>query len=128
VHETLREIGVTDKPIISALNKIDRFAEHAQLEEYVRHLPEQLGEYPNTVAISAKTGEGIPALLQRVQEVLESKMVSVAVEIPYRRGDLVDLFHKRGLVQEETYSGQGTQIQGKVPAPLVPQFQKYQRL
>jgi GTP-binding protein HflX len=128
VHDTLVEIGATDKPIISVLNKIDRFAEHAHLEEYVRRLPEQLGEYPDTVAISAKTGEGLSALLERIQEVLESAMVSLSVEIPYRRGDLVDLFHKRGLVQAETHSGQGTSIQGKVPAPLVPQFQEYQRL
>ena len=122
VHDTLIEIGATDKPIISALNKIDRFAEQAHLEEYVRHLPEQLGEYPNTVPISAKTGEGIPALLQRVQEVLESEMVSLSVEIPYRRGDLVDLFHKRGLVQEETHSGQGTQSRASFLRPWCPSF------
>jgi GTP-binding protein HflX len=128
VHETLSEIGATDKPVISALNKIDRFAEQAHLEEYIQQLPEQLGEYPNTVAISAKTGEGIPALLQRVQEVLESEMVALAVNIPYRRGDLVDLFHKRGLVQQETHNSQGTHIQGKIPAPMVPQFREYRQL
>jgi GTP-binding protein HflX len=90
-------------------------------------LPEQLGEYLDTVPISAKTGEGVSALLQRVQEVLEREMVPLSVEIPYRRGDLVDLFHKRGLVQAETHSGRGTSIQGKVPAPLMPQFQEYRQ-
>jgi GTP-binding protein HflX len=55
-------------------------------------------------------------------------MISLSVEIPYRRGDLVDLFHKRGMVQAETHSGQGTNIQGKLPAPLVPQFREYRRL
>jgi GTP-binding protein HflX len=125
VHETLREIGATDKPIVTALNKIDRFAEQAHLEQYVRNLPEQLGEFRDTVPISAKTGEGTPALLQRVQEVLEETMVPLEVELPYRRGDLVDLFHKRGVIQEETHSGQGTLIAGKVPAPLVPRFREY---
>jgi GTP-binding protein HflX len=52
----------------------------------------------------------------------------VVVEIPYRRGDLVDLFHKRGVVQEETHNGQGTSIQGKLPAPLVPQFREYRQI
>jgi GTP-binding protein HflX len=127
VHETLGEIGAQDKPIISVLNKIDRFAEQAHLQEYVRRLPEQLNEYRDTIPISAKTGEGIPALLRRIQEVLESAMVDLKVEIPYRRGDLVDLFHKRGTVKEESHSGQGTTIQGKLPAPLVPQFQKYEQ-
>ena len=79
------------------------------------------------IRLSAKTGEGIPALLQRVQEVLERAMVPMSVEIPYRRGDLVDLFHKRGLVEAETHGGHGTNIEGKLPAPLVPQFRQYQR-
>jgi len=128
VHDTLIEIGATEKPIISALNKIDRLGEQVHLQEYVQHLPEQLGEYRDTVPISAKTGAGVPALLRRVQELLEREMVSLSVEIPYRRGDLVDLFHQRGLVQTETHSGNGTSIRGKLPAPLVPQFQKYQQL
>jgi GTP-binding protein HflX len=67
----------------------------------------------------------VPTLLARVQEVLEEAMVTVSVEIPYRRGDLVDLFHKRGLVQQETHNGQGTHIQGKIPAPFMARFQEF---
>jgi GTP-binding protein HflX len=125
VHDTLDEIGATNKPIIGALNKVDRFADPLALEQYVERLAQQLGEFPDTHAISARTGEGVPALLARVQEVLEEAMVPVSVEIPYQRGDLVDLFHKRGLVLEETHSGQGTHIQGKIPAPFVPRFQEF---
>jgi GTP-binding protein HflX len=54
-------------------------------------------------------------------------MISLSVEIPYQRGDLVDLFHKRGLIQAETHTGQGTSIQGKLPAPLVPPFRNYRQ-
>jgi GTP-binding protein HflX len=125
VHDTLDEIGATSKPIIGALNKVDRYAEPLELEGYIGNLSVQLGEFPDTLALSAKTGEGVPALLERVQEVLEEAMVSVTVEIPYRRGDLVDLFHKRGLVQEETHNSQGTHIQGKIPAPFVPRFREF---
>jgi GTP-binding protein HflX len=125
VHDTLIEIGAADRPVVNALNKIDLFARHAHLQEYAQRLPELLGEYPNSLPISAKTGEGIPALLDRVEQVLEDAMVSLSVAIPYRRGDLVDLFHKRGLVEQETHDGQGTHIQGKIPASFVARFREF---
>lgn len=118
VHETLIELGATDKPIINALNKIDLFAHSA-------HLAEMLDEYPNSLPISAKTGQGIPELLERVEYVLEEAMVPLSVAIPYQRGDLVDLFHKRGLVQQESHDGQGTHIQGKIPAAFVARFREF---
>ncbi len=125
VHDTLVEIGATDKPVISALNKIDRFAETAHLHEYAQRLPELLGEFPNALPISAKTGDGIAALLDRIEQVLEEAMVPLSVAIPYRRGDLVDLYHKRGLVQQETHDSQGTHIQGKIPAAFVARFREF---
>jgi GTP-binding protein HflX len=121
VHDTLIEIGAEGKPTINALNKIDRFAEQTR----VQHLPYLLGEFPNSIAVSARTGEGVPALLERIEQVLEAAMVPMSVAIPYRRGDLVDLFHKRGFVEHETHDGQGTNIEGKIPAPFVPQFQEF---
>jgi GTP-binding protein HflX len=125
VHDTLVEIGAIDKPIISALNKIDRFARHPHLSQYAQRLPALLAEFPNALPISAKTGKGIPALLDRVEQVLESAMVSLSVAIPYRRGDLVDLFHKRGLVEQETHDAEGTHIQGKIPAAIMAQFREF---
>jgi GTP-binding protein HflX len=125
VHDTLVKIGAIDKPIISALNKIDRFDQYEHLHEYAQRLPEMLGEFPNALPISAQTGQGIPELLDRVERVLEDAMVSLSVAIPYRRGDLVDLFHKRGLVQQESHDSQGTHIQGKIPASFVAKFREF---
>jgi GTP-binding protein HflX len=125
VHDTLAEIGATDKPIINALNKIDRFARHPHLQEYARRLPELLEGFPDSLPISARTGEGMPALLQRVEQVLERAMVPLSVAIPYRRGDLVDLFHKRGLIERETHDSDGTHIEGKIPASFMTKFREF---
>jgi GTP-binding protein HflX len=84
-----------------------------------------LREFPDSIAVSARTGEGTPALLERIEQVLEAAMVPMCVAIPYQRGDLVDLFHKRGLVEHETHDGQGTNIEGKIPAPFVPKFREF---
>ena len=118
VHETLREIGATGKPIVGAMNKIDRFARPERLTEL-------LDEFPDSLPISALTGRGITALLDRVEEELEARMVALSVTIPYRRGDLVDLFHKRGLVHEETFSGEGTHIEGKLPTYLAARLREF---
>jgi GTP-binding protein HflX len=115
VHETLQEIGASDKPVINALNKIDRVA-------HPERLAAQLDEYPDAIPISALQGRGMMALLDRIEEELQRSMVPLVVDIPYQRGDLVDLYHKRGLVDQETYDGTGTHIEGKVPADLIAHF------
>ncbi|MBN1814994.1 MAG: GTPase HflX [Anaerolineae bacterium] len=124
VHKTLIEIGATDKPIINALNKIDLFAQPAHPAEMLADASPG-HDYANSLPISAKTGQGIPELLERVEYVLEQAMVSLSVAIPYRRGDLVDLFHKRGLIQQESHDGQGTHIRGKIPAAFVARFREF---
>jgi GTP-binding protein HflX len=118
VYEILRELGAADKPIINALNKIDRFAHPEQLSEL-------LDDLPNSLPVSALAGRGITGLLDRIEEELEAGMTSLAVTIPYQRGDLVDLFHKRGLIEQETHDGQGTHIVGKLPAEIAMRFAKF---
>lgn len=118
VHDTLQEIGAEGKPMVSALNKIDRFSRSEQLVSL-------LDEYPKAVPISALALRGISALLDRVEEELQASMIALDVVIPYARGDLVDLFHKRGTIDQETYSGDGTRIEGRLPVDLAARFQEF---
>jgi GTP-binding protein HflX len=122
VHETLEEIGATGKPMINALNKIDRLSRHSDDGDNLERLTELLREFPNSLPISALRRQGIGELLERIEQELEAGMVDLSVTIPYRRGDLVDLFHKRGLIEHETHDGRGTHIDGKVPAYLMGRF------
>lgn len=115
VGETLEEIGAADKPVISALNKIDRLP----APDAVFPL---MGRFPNSVAISALTGEGLESLLACVEGILETLMVWLDVHIPYELGELVDLFHRRGLIEQEEHTGRGTRIVGRMPRGLVGRF------
>lgn len=115
VCETLEEIGAAGKPIVSALNKIDR------LPAPDAFLP-LLAEFPNSVAISALTGEGLEALLTCVERVLEAQMAWLDVLIPYELGELVDLFHRRGLIEQEEHTETGTRIVGRIPRAWVGRF------
>jgi GTP-binding protein HflX len=120
VHETLLEIGAADKSTINALNKIDRF-------QHPERLTALLDTFPDAVPISALRGQGMTALLDRIEEELEASMVPFAVTIPYSRGDLVDLYHKRGLIAEETHEVEGTHIEGRIPIDLVGRFERLQQ-
>ena len=63
VYETLQNLGVKDKPVITVFNKIDRMED--------TWVPRDLrADYH--VKISAKTGEGITGFLQSIEAVLRA--------------------------------------------------------
>jgi GTP-binding protein HflX len=61
--------------------------------------------------------------MKRTEEILESTMVLIDALIPYEQGALVDLFHRRGLIQLEEHTAKGTRIVGRMPRELAGQFQ-----
>ncbi len=109
VTEILEELDANDKPRVTALNKID-LLEH----------PEEIDTtlYPNAVPISALTGEGIDALRAKIVEVLARSMDTVRVLIPFEKGDMVELFHRRGYVDLEAHEANGVLITGRLPRSL----------
>jgi GTP-binding protein HflX len=120
VHDTLRTLNAAHRPIVSALNKTD-------LLPYPDAIPFGLDRFPASVAISARTGEGLPELMTQVEEILEDQMAHIDVLIPYEQGGLVDLFHRRGLIEAEEHTEQGTRITGLMPRELAGRFQEVQR-
>jgi GTP-binding protein HflX len=118
VFETLEEIGAAGKPTLTVLNKIDRLPAPDAVA------PLRLG-FSDSVAISALAGRGIETLLSRVEGTLEAEMVWLDVLIPYELGELVDLFHRRGLIEREDHTGAGTRIMGSLPRRLVGRFREW---
>ena len=117
VFETLEEIGAAGTSMVTALNKIDRVRDAAALAELV-------AKFPDGLPISALTGEGLDGLLNRVAQILEQRMAWIDVTVPYEMGELVSLFHRRGLVESEEHSDVGTRITGRVPRGIAGQFEQ----
>jgi GTP-binding protein HflX len=111
VTETLEEIGATGKPVVTALNKIDRLPDPDQAVDL-------LESFPTSVAISALKHHGLDDLLALVEQVLESEMVSVDVLLPFSRGDLVQMVYERGSVEQEEHTAEGTRLVARVPRGL----------
>jgi GTP-binding protein HflX len=109
VNEVLTELHAADKPRVTALNKIDLLEELDTLDTSL---------YPNAVAISALKQTGLDALQEKIAEVLAVNMDRVNVRIPFRNGDLVELFHRRGHVDREVHEVDGVCIDGRIPRSL----------
>lgn len=118
VMQTLEELGAIDRPLVVALNKIDRLAAPAAIDAWLRDLPEG-------VPISAMQQTGLDRLLDRVEQVLAAGLVYLSVEIPYAHGDLAALFHEQGTVTSVAHSGQGTLLEGYLPRRWLEQFRPY---
>jgi len=80
----------------------------------------------NAVPISALKGQGLDELLVRIEDALKEEMIELRVRIPYSQGDLVALFHQRGIIEREEFTPKGTILVGKVAARLVERFEEYQ--
>ena len=118
VLQVLQEIQATGQPILTALNKVDQLPEPELI-------PGLLADMPDAVAISALKGQGLDVLRERIDEVLTEELVQVEVMIPYQRGDLLGLFHQRGVIERETHVETGTRVNGMLPASLLPRFEPF---
>ncbi len=119
VTETLELLGATHAPLLVALNKIDLLPEPEAVQEL-------LAQYPNSLGLSAKTGQGLAALLARVEGVLQLTRPSMELLIPYNRGDLVSLLHEKAIIQQEKHQAEGTYLEVHVPEQLQLLVKPYQ--
>jgi GTP-binding protein HflX len=119
VQETLEEIEAGHIPVLTALNKIDRLSDPAAARRTVE-------QFPQSVAISAHTGEGLEDLLERVSTMLYETFTPITVRLPYQQGQLISLFHEFGQVERLEHGRKGVLMQGRIPGRLMAQFQSWQ--
>ena len=124
VLETLKELHADERPLLTVLNKVDRLDGVDEAE--VGRLAGALGLPEDYVAVSARRGWGLEALLKRLEQTLGERMAPVEAFIPYKRNDLVALWRQRGVVDEERYEAEGTHISGRLPATIAGQIAPFQ--
>lgn len=119
VHETLEEIEAEHVPVITVLNKIDLLSDPAAARSALEH-------FPQAVAISARSGEGIGDLLGMLRSTLYETFTPILVRLPYQQGQLISLFHEFGQVERLEHGRKGVLMQGRIPGRLVAQFKPWQ--
>ncbi|MGB3059667.1 MAG: GTPase HflX, partial [Anaerolineae bacterium] len=66
-------------------------------------------------------------LIVVIEELLTESFTAIKVHIPYREGELVALFHQRGLIEEEKQDATCTTLVGRLPERVAPLFARYRR-
>ena len=107
VYETLRELGIQDKIIITVFNKIDCLTEEAVLRDL-------RSDYQ--ARISAKTGEGIEELKLLLERILRSRRIYLERLYPYRDAAKIQQIRKTGQLLKEEYREDGILVEAYVPA------------
>lgn len=110
----LAELGCGGRPIIPVLNKCD-------LVPALQDLP-MIGK---AVRISAKTGRGLDALLESIEENLPVKTTRVELLLPFAQGGLAAKLRKDGSVLEEEYTADGLKLTAQVDPELLHLVQDY---
>jgi GTP-binding protein HflX len=110
VREVLAEIGATSVPELVVINKAD-VADPIVVGRLLRN-------ERGSVAVSARTGEGIDALMTRIEEDLPGPDVFVDVLVPYERAELVARIQADGIVLGIDHTDTGTAVRARVEAPL----------
>ena len=114
VYETLQQLEVVNKPIITAFNKQDK----ADGEMIIRDFK---ADY--IVKISAKTGEGLSGLLETIEEVLRQQKALVERIYSYAEAGKIQLIRKYGELLTEEYREEGIFVKAYVPVEIYGKIQ-----
>ncbi|MEE0421588.1 MAG: GTPase HflX [Lachnospiraceae bacterium] len=109
VYDTLANLGVTDKTVVTLFNKQDKILEKETLRDFK-------ADY--TLEISAKTGEGLNALKMVLEKILQDKNILIERVYPYDKAGLIQLIRRHGQLLEEEYRPEGIYVKAFVPMEI----------
>jgi len=118
VFSVLKELRADNKPLITALNKIDLLDDKTWLAQLKN-------DFHNSLTISAKLGDNLDSLVDKIQENFAGRMVRLNLLIPINRMDLVDFCYRQGKVEEIKYSQKGIKITLNIPKTLSQNLLRY---
>ncbi len=118
VEGVIKELDAFGKQTLIVFNKIDKLQNHELAETYVKR-------FPGSVAISARTGEGVNQLVQALQDTLSAWRLRSRFRIPASESALIAEIHRVGHVLELHYEGEGALIVAHVPPDLAQKLERY---
>ncbi|WP_438291299.1 GTPase HflX [Streptomyces sp. HUAS TT7] len=117
VREVIRDVGAVDVPEIVVINKADA-ADPLVLQRLLRI-------ERHSIAVSARTGEGIEELLALIDTELPRPSIEIEALVPYTHGQLVARAHAEGEVISEEHVAEGTVLKARVHEVLAAELAPY---
>ncbi|MDD6400822.1 MAG: GTPase HflX [Lachnospiraceae bacterium] len=109
VYETLNNLGVEDKPILTAFNKIDKVEDIPTVKDL---------RADKVVNISAKKEIGFDAISSSLEEIINNQRRYIETVISYDKAGMINKIRKCGTVLEEDYREDGIFVRAYVDNTL----------
>jgi GTP-binding protein HflX len=117
VRQVFAEIEAQDVPEVVVVNKAD-LADPLVLSRLRR-------KEKHLITVSALTGEGLPELIQLLEDEVPRPDTVVDVVLPYSDGRLVSRIHDEGEVLDEEHLEEGTRLRARVRPALAAELSPY---
>jgi GTPase len=118
VDGVVKELDAFGKQMLIVFNKIDKLQNRDVIVTYLRR-------FAGSVAISARTGEGVNKLVQALQDALSAWRLRSRFKIPASESALIAEIHRVGHVLELRYEGDGAIIVAHVPPELSQKLERF---
>ena len=109
VYETLKELGVSDKKVITLFNKQDKVENPENLRDF---------KADHTLNISAKTGEGLEEFKKVLEEIVLDGQIYIERLYTYAEAGKIQHIRTYGQVITEEYTDQGIEVKAYVPMEI----------
>ncbi len=111
VYQVLHDLGVRDKPVLTCLNKIDGRVAPYRLKRLQR-------DYPDSIPLSARTGEGVELLLERIMKTLQGHLTKILVFLPHDKMGYLELIYSQGIVTKREDRAEGVYLEAEIPTKI----------
>ena len=106
VYDTLRQLGVEDRPVVTLFNKQDKLVSPVRQRDF-------RAEY--SIPVSAKTGLGLEELKKALLEILRRDQIYIERLYDFSEAGKIQLIRSRGQLISEEYVPEGIEVKAYVP-------------
>ena len=116
VYETLKNLDVQDKPVLTVFNKIDRLQAEGKS---VDPLLFKDAKSKDVQLLSAKKKQGFDELLEKIEKILNEDFVRIEKTFSYQEAGKIQIIREYGRLDTEEYRDDGIYVEAAVPAAYV---------
>lgn len=106
VYETLDQLGVKDKTVVTLFNKQDLRTDDEPMHDF---------RADHTLAVSAAKNEGLEELKELLSEILREDKIYIERVIPYADAGMIQMIRKQGELVSEEYEADGIAVKAYIP-------------
>lgn len=106
VYDTLKQLGVENKKVITLFNKQDLCLDKEQLRDF---------QADHVLNISARTGEGLEKVKEILEQTLREDQVYIERLYSYEQAGKISVIRKHGQVLQEEYLPEGISVKAYIP-------------